>query len=125
YETYDAVGLAALVRKRDVTPDEILDAMIERIETLNPKINAVVIEAYDQARAAVKAGLPDGPFTGVPYFIKDLHAPVARQRLEFRFRDGGASAPRRIRDRGPHECAGTRHEHLDRAGGLWAGKEPM
>lgn len=77
YETYDAVGLAALVRKRDVTPDEILDAMIERIETLNPKINAVVIEAYDQARAAVKAGLPDGPFTGVPYFIKDLHAPVA------------------------------------------------
>ncbi len=37
----------------------------------------MVIEAYDQARAAIDAGLPDGPFAGVPYLIKDLHAPVA------------------------------------------------
>ena len=77
YESYDAIGLAALVKKRDVTPGEILEAMIERVELRNPTINAVVIEAYDQARAAIAKGLPDGPFTGVPYFIKDLHAPVA------------------------------------------------
>ena len=77
YESYDALGLAALVKKRDVTPGEILDAMIERVEARNTKVNAVVIEAYDQARAAIDGGLPDGPFTGVPYLIKDLHAPVA------------------------------------------------
>ena len=77
YESYDALGLAALVRNRDVAPGEILDAMIERVEARNPTVNAVVIEAYDQARAAIAAGLPDGPFRGVPYLIKDLHAPVA------------------------------------------------
>ena len=77
YESYDALGLAALVKKRDVTPLEILDATIERVEAGNPQVNAVVIKAFDQARAAIAAGLPDGPFSGVPYFIKDLHAPVA------------------------------------------------
>jgi Asp-tRNA(Asn)/Glu-tRNA(Gln) amidotransferase A subunit family amidase len=77
YEQYDALGLAALVKQREVTPGEILDAMIARVEVRNPQVNAVVIEAYDQARAAIDAGLPDGPFAGVPYFIKDLHAPVA------------------------------------------------
>jgi amidase len=77
YESHDALGLAALVKKREVTPGEILDAMIERVEARNPKVNAVVIEAYDQARAAIAKGLPAGPFSGVPYLIKDLHAPVA------------------------------------------------
>ncbi len=77
YESYDALGLAALVKRREVTPDEILDAAIERVEARNPQVNAVVIRAFDRARAAIKAGLPDGPFAGVPYFIKDLHAPVA------------------------------------------------
>ena len=60
-----------------MTPLEILDAMIERVEARNPQVNAIVIKAFDQARAAIAAGLPDGPFAGVPYFIKDLHAPVA------------------------------------------------
>ena len=46
---------------------------MERIEALNPKVNAVVTKMYDQARAAIAAGLPAGPFTGVPYFLKDLH----------------------------------------------------
>lgn len=77
YESYDALGLAALVRNRDIAPGEILDAMKERVDARNPTINAVVIEAYDQALAAIEAGLPDGPFAGVPYLIKDLHAPVA------------------------------------------------
>jgi amidase len=77
YEFHDALALAELIRKRAVTPLEVLDAMIERIEARNPSINAVVIEAYDQARATIAEGLPEGPFAGVPYFIKDLHAPVA------------------------------------------------
>src|SRR5512136_9145 len=73
FETYDGCGLAELMRRREVSPIELLDAVIERIETRNPKINAVVTRLYDRARAAVSAGLPIGPFTGVPYFLKDLH----------------------------------------------------
>jgi amidase len=76
YENYDALGLAELVRKREVGPIEVLEAMIERIEARNPAINAVLIRAYDTAHATIEAGLPEGPFTGVPYLIKDLHAPV-------------------------------------------------
>ncbi len=74
YEDYDAMGLAALVRKRQVTPQELLDAAIERVVARDADINAVVTEMYDQARAAIAAGLPEGPFTGVPFMLKDLGA---------------------------------------------------
>jgi len=73
-DQYDALGLAALVKRREITPAEIFDAMVE---TRNSKVNAIVIAAFDQARDTITAGLPDGPFAGVPYLIKDLHAPVA------------------------------------------------
>src|SRR5262249_54098432 len=64
--------LAELVRKRDVTPIELLEAAIDRIERQNPKLNAVVYKAYDEARATAKSALPDGAFKGVPFLIKDL-----------------------------------------------------
>lgn len=73
YDNYDAVGLAELVRNKDVSPDELLDEAIERTERVNPEINAVSFKHYDEARTAIKAGLPDGPFKGVPFLIKDLH----------------------------------------------------
>jgi Amidase len=72
YERYDALGLAELVRTRQVSAEEVLDAAIERVERRNPALNAVVARMYDKARAAVRAGLPDGPLTGVPYLLKDL-----------------------------------------------------
>jgi amidase len=72
YAAYDGLGLAELVRNRDVTPTELLDAAIERIERHNPKLNAVVHKAYDEARAVAAGKLPDGPFKGVPFLIKDL-----------------------------------------------------
>ena len=72
YEHYDGLGLADLVRKRAVAPKELLAAAIERIEARNPAINAVVNRMYDRAEAAITAGLPAGPFTGVPYLLKDL-----------------------------------------------------
>ena len=72
YADYDGLGLAELVRNRDVTPAELLEAAIERIERHNPKLNAVVYKAYDEARAVAKGALPDGPFKGVPFLIKDL-----------------------------------------------------
>jgi len=72
YANYDGLGLAELVRKRDVTPGELLEAAIERTERSNPKLNAVVYKAYDEARAAAAGALPEGPFKGVPFLIKDL-----------------------------------------------------
>ena len=74
YERYDGLGLAGLVRGGEVKPEEMLEAAIERVEALNPALNAVVTRLYDQARAALAAGLPAGPFTGVPYALKDLGA---------------------------------------------------
>ena len=57
---YDGLGLAELVRRREVSATELLDASIARVEALNPEINAVVTRLYDQARAAIAAGLPAG-----------------------------------------------------------------
>ena len=73
----DATAQAELVRGKQIKPEELLEGTIERIERLNPKLNAVVLPMYDQARAAIAAGLPDGPFTGVPFVLKDLGAMYA------------------------------------------------
>jgi amidase len=67
----DATGLAALIRAGDISPAEVLDAAIRRIEERNPALNAVAQTFFDHARAQIAAGLPDGPFTGVPFLVKD------------------------------------------------------
>jgi Asp-tRNA(Asn)/Glu-tRNA(Gln) amidotransferase A subunit family amidase len=78
YEHYDALGLADLVRRRQVTAEELLDAAMERVEARNPSVNAVVMKLYDYGRQAIAAGLPDGPLSGVPFLLKDLSAALAR-----------------------------------------------
>lgn len=77
YEEYDALGLADLVRRNKVSAHELLGAAIERVEARNPTINAVVMKLYDYGRKAIDDGLPDGPFRGVPFLMKDLTSPVA------------------------------------------------
>ena len=77
YADYDGLGLAELVRKGEVRPAELVEAAIERIERHNPALNAVVYKAYDEARRTAAGELPDGPFRGVPFLIKDLGCPVA------------------------------------------------
>ncbi|WP_304190613.1 amidase [Phenylobacterium aquaticum] len=77
YAEHDGLGLAALVAKGEVSAGEVLEAAIERIERHNGALNAVVHKAYDEARQVVAGGLPDGPFRGVPFLIKDLGAQVA------------------------------------------------
>ena len=74
YADYDALGLGELIAKKEVTPQEVLEAAIERIEAVDPRINAVVQKMYDEARAVARAALPAGPLAGVPYLIKDLYA---------------------------------------------------
>ncbi|GAB4343348.1 MAG: amidase [Candidatus Abyssubacteria bacterium] len=70
----DATAQAELVRTKQVTPIELVDSAIERIERLNPKLNAVVTPMFEQARDAAKGKLPNGPFKGVPFLLKDLGA---------------------------------------------------
>jgi amidase/6-aminohexanoate-cyclic-dimer hydrolase len=70
----DATALAGQVASGAVSPDELLDAALARVAALNPDLNAVVLMQESTARAAIKAGLPEGPFRGVPFLIKDLGA---------------------------------------------------
>ena len=74
YGNYDGLGLAELVRKRKITPAELVEEAIQRIETHNPKLNAVINKLYERARDTAKSDLPDGSFKGVPFLMKDLMA---------------------------------------------------
>ena len=71
YSEYDGLGLAGLVRRGEVSAPELVEAAIERIERHNDALNAVVYKAYDEARTAAGGDLPDGPFRGVPFLVKD------------------------------------------------------
>ena len=74
YAKYDGLGLTELVRKKEVRPSELVEEAIDRIERLNPQLNAVIHKMYDLAREAAEGDLPDGPFMGVPFLLKDLGA---------------------------------------------------
>lgn len=71
---HDALGQAELIRRGEVKPAELVDAVIERIEALNPRLNAIVTKLYEQAHRVAENKLPQGPFTGVPFLLKDLGA---------------------------------------------------
>ena len=90
YEHYDGLGLADLVRGGEVSPEELVEAAIARIEARNPPLNAVIHKIYDQARETASGNLPAGPFAGVPFLLKDALASYAGAPLEFgcRFLDG-------------------------------------
>jgi amidase len=77
FERYDGLGLAALVRDRQVSAAEVLEAAVERIDARDGAINAVILRLFDDARGRVERGLPDGPFTGVPFLLKDITVQVA------------------------------------------------
>jgi amidase len=72
YDKYDGLGLADLVRMKEVSPVELVEEAINRIERLNPQINAVICKMYDLARKTAAKPLPDGPFKGVPFLMKDI-----------------------------------------------------
>ncbi len=90
YDRYDGLGLAELVRRKEVSPAELVEEAIRRIETVNPRINAVIHPMDDLARQQVQQGLPEGPFQGVPFLLKDLlvdYAGVPTRRGSRFFRD--------------------------------------
>lgn len=72
YGKYDGLGLAELVRNKEVSPGDLLDSAIDAIERLNPQVNCVVQELRDRALSQIQAGLPYGPFRGVPFLVKEF-----------------------------------------------------
>ncbi len=90
YSAYDATGLAELVRQREVTPKELKNAALEGITKMNPKLNAIVNVLSEQADREIDAGLPDGPFKGVPFLIKEmvLHASGVPSSMGSRLAEG-------------------------------------
>ncbi len=72
YAKFDGLGLAELVRQRQVSPEELVRTAQAAIEAVNPQLNAVIGTLEQEAQATLERGLPEGPFTGVPFLLKDL-----------------------------------------------------
>jgi amidase len=82
FNTLDGRGLAALVRKGEVSPAELLEVAVARVDSVDPQLNAVSERLYDQARTqAVNGRVIEGPFAGVPTFVKDMFTPMAGARM--------------------------------------------
>ena len=79
----DATAQADLVCRGEVSVKELVDAAIARIEAVNPQLDAVIRTRFDQARAEAAGDLPDGPFRGVPFLLKDLGAVQAGEITAF------------------------------------------
>lgn len=77
YAEHDGLGLADLIRRREVSPAEVLEAAIENVERHNPRLNAVIYKAYDEARRTAAGPLPEATLSGVPFLLKDLNLDVA------------------------------------------------
>jgi amidase len=77
----DATAQAALVRDGELTPRELVDAALARIDRVNPQLDAVIHRRDERARAEADAGPPDGPFRGVPVLVKDLDGSLAGEPL--------------------------------------------
>lgn len=81
-DTHDALGLGELVRRRKVSASELLEDAIARAEVLNPRFNFMSQRHYEMAREAVGKPLPEGPFSGVPWLLKDLNTYIAGEVTE-------------------------------------------
>jgi Asp-tRNA(Asn)/Glu-tRNA(Gln) amidotransferase A subunit family amidase len=77
YIGYDGVGLARLVRDKEVTPAELLDTALAQLARCNPALNAVTSVLEQTGRDTIAGGLPEGTFRGVPFLIKDLSQELA------------------------------------------------
>ena len=72
YTRYDAMGLAQLIKNKDISATELLQLAISQAEQHNPSINAIITKLYDYGQQQIDQGLPDGAFSGVPFLLKDL-----------------------------------------------------
>jgi amidase len=106
----DATDQAALVRSGEVSARELLDAAIERIERIDPALNAVNIRWFEHARTVADGDLPDGPFRGVPFLLKDLWSHFEGQTL--------SNGNQALKDAAPVSTADTTLVQRFKAAGL-------
>jgi amidase len=71
FSSYDGIGLAELIRTKQITPLELVEDTIRKIEAINPKLNAVIYKTYDRARKRTSASFRDAPLAGLPFMVKD------------------------------------------------------
>ena len=83
YASYDALGLAALVARKQVSPTELAETAAAAIEAINPAINAVVETYPDRIENLDEGQLGNGPFRGVPFLMKDVFGHEAGRKIEF------------------------------------------
>jgi amidase len=107
YDRYDGLGLAELIRTRQVSASEVCEAAVARIERFNPMLNAVVTPLFESGRRTIALGPPAGAFQGVPFLLKDLLAALAGAPLSFGCRalrgfvpDHDSELVRRFKDTG-------------------------
>src|SRR3981189_1622838 len=82
YSSYDGLGLASLVARKEVTAKELLEAWLAAAPKGNPKLNAVLQTLPEMAAAEIAAKAPTGPFAGVPFVIKELVLHAKNVRLD-------------------------------------------
>ena len=73
----DTIDLASKIRNREISPTEAIQASIDRIEALDGELNAVVTRRFERALNDAEGEIPDGPFKGVPFLLKDLRTSSA------------------------------------------------
>ena len=83
YASYDGLGLAELVARKQITPKELAETAAKAIEAVNPAVNAVVETYPDRIAGLDEAALGSGPFRGVPFLIKDVFGHEKGRRIEF------------------------------------------
>ena len=96
YAGYDALGLAALVARKQVTPKELARLAAAEVDAVNPLVNAVVETYADRIDDLDERTLGAGPFRGVPFLIKDFFGHEAGRKIEFpdcAQHDHGADTP--------------------------------
>ncbi len=111
----DATAQAELVRTNQVSPAELVDEAIDRIEELNGSLNAVITPLFEKARAQAAGPLPDGPFKGVPLLLKDLLCTTEGDLMA-----GGTRLLKELGYRAPHDTYLA--ERFKRAGFVVLGK---
>ncbi|BBI49997.1 hypothetical protein HORIV_24180 [Vreelandella olivaria] len=97
YQQYDAMGLAELIRRREVSREEVLEAALTAIEKLNPSLNALVRTRYERARQESQKLPTDTLFGGVPTLSKDLLMGLAGEPLAFGSASLSQWCPRKMR----------------------------
>ncbi|MDA9912934.1 amidase [Candidatus Nanopelagicales bacterium] len=77
YQAMDATALAQALASGDLTATDVLETAQRRLQRVDPLINAVILDLYQSGRQQIAAGLPDGPFQGVPFLVKDMDGTLA------------------------------------------------